>query len=165
MDVHAQLAEIRQALEQARSMPMSASVVVNREELLSSVERLEAAIEDALVEARRIREHRDDVVAEGRREAERLVDEARDEQERLVSDTEVFRLARVRADELLVRARAEADELRRETDEYVDERLAGLEVSLARTMETVRRGRERLAGRSAAESPDGRGLDSRLEPA
>lgn len=165
MDVHAQLAEIRQALEQARSMPMSASVVVNREELLSSVERLEAAIDDALVEARRIRQDRDDVVAEGRREAERLVAEARDEQERLVSDTEVFRLARVRADELLVRARAEADELRRETDEYVDERLAGLEVSLARTMETVRRGRERLAGRSAAERPDEQGLDARLEPA
>ena len=43
----------------------------------------------------------------------------------------------------------EADELRKETDDYVDAKLANFEITLERTTEAVKRGRERLAGRSA----------------
>jgi hypothetical protein len=60
---------------------------------------------------------------------------------------------------VLEQARTEADELRKETDDYVDGRLATLEISLERTMEEVKRGRERLAGRSALDSLTGDEVD------
>ena len=159
VDVHAKLAEIRQAVEQARSMPMSASAVVNRAELLQLLDELRDGMSSAFGEADRVLSERDAVVEDGRKEAERILEDARNERERIVSDTEVFRVAKRRADDVLEQARTEADELRKETDDYVDGRLATLEISLERTMEEVKRGRERLAGRSALDSLTGDEVD------
>lgn len=152
MDVHASLAALRQTLEDARSMPMSTSAVVNRTEVLELVDRVEAAVESALADGRRVLADRDAVVEEGRREAEQLLSDARNERDALVSDTEVFRLATRQAEELLEAARSEADALRSETDHYVDAKLANFEITLERTIEAVRRGRERLAGRTHLDS-------------
>ena len=148
MDVHARLAELRQAVEGARSMPMSASAVINRAEVLELVDGLEKAIDAALVEARAVLADRDAVVEEGRREADELLAAARSEREAIVSDTEVYRVAKREADALLADAATEAEALRRETDEYVDAKLANFEITLERTTEAVKRGRERLAGRT-----------------
>jgi cell division septum initiation protein DivIVA len=152
VDVRVKLAEIRQAVEQARSMPMSASAVVNRGELLEMIRELEVELEQAFSEADRIQRQRDEVVEDGRREADHIIADARNERDRLVSDTEVFRAAQRRSEEVVAEARAEADGLRKETDDYVDARLATFEITLDRTIEEVRRGRERLAGRSALDS-------------
>ncbi len=152
MDVRTKLAEIRQVVEQARSMPMSASAVLNRGELLEMLDELETEMDQAFEEALKIKRDRDDVVAEGRREADRIIADAHNERDRLVSDTEVFRLAQRRVDEVLAEARADADGLRKETDDYVDSKLATFEITLERTIEEVKRGRERLAGRSALDS-------------
>jgi cell division septum initiation protein DivIVA len=152
VDVHARLAEIRQVVEQARSMPMSASAVVNRGELLGMLDELGTELESAFSEAQKVIADRDSVVEDGRKEAEQLIADARNEQERLVSDTEVYRLAKREADAVLDGARAEAEGLRKETDDYVDAKLANFEITLERTMEAVKRGRERLAGRSELDS-------------
>ncbi len=152
MDVHAKLAEIRQAVEQARSMPMSASAVVNRAQLLGMLDELGEALGTAFADAQKVLADRDGVVEEGRKEAEQIVADARNERDRLVSDTEVYRLAKREADEVLAHAHAEADGLRKETDDYVDAKLANFEITLERTLEAVKRGRERLAGRSALDS-------------
>lgn len=152
VDVRVKLAEIRQAVEQARSMPMSASVVMNRAELLDMLGDLERAMDEAFDQADKVERQRDEILADGRREAEHIVADARNERERLASDTEVFRIAQRRADELLAEARAEADGLRNETDDYVDGKLANFEITLERTIEAVKRGRERLAGRTALDS-------------
>ena len=142
------IAELRAALHEARSMPMSSSAVVNRGELLSLVDRMERACEVEMSEAREVLTTRDHVIADARQEAEQVLHEARLEQDRLVSDTEVFRIAQRRAEDELTEARSEADALRREADEYVDGKLAGFEISMQRILETVQRGRQRLAGRS-----------------
>jgi cell division septum initiation protein DivIVA len=152
VDVHAKLAEIRRVVEQARSMPMSASAVVNRPELMQLLDELDEGLNAALLDAQGVLGDRDAVVEEGRKVADRLVQDARNEQERIVSDTEVFRVATRRAEELLEHARAESEGLRRETDDYVDGMLANFEITLERTTDEVRRGRERLAGRSALDS-------------
>jgi hypothetical protein len=152
VDVRLKLAEIRRAVEQARSMPMSASAVVNRAEILDMLGDLERAMDEAFDQADKVERQREEILAEGRREAEHIVADARSERDRLVSDTELYRIAQRRADELLSEARAESDELRKETDDYVDGKLANFEITLERTIEAVQRGRERLAGRSALDS-------------
>jgi hypothetical protein len=148
VDVHAKLAELRRTLDEARSMPMSASAVVNRGELLALVDEISGELEKTLEESRRVVTEREAVVDEGRQQADRIVADARSEREKLISDTDVFRVAKRQADTLVARARQEAEALRQETDQYVDAKLANFEVTLERTSDAVRRGRERLAGRS-----------------
>ena len=133
-------------------MPMSASVVMNRAELLEMLGDLDRAVDEAFDQADKIERHREEIIADGRKEAEHIIGDARNERDHLVSDTEVFRLAQRRAEEIIDEARAEADGLREETDDYVDGKLANFEITLERTIEAVKRGRERLAGRSALES-------------
>jgi hypothetical protein len=146
VDVKAQLAEIRQAIETARSMPMSSSAVVNRGELLGMLDQLQAAIEHEFQESQRVVADRDVVVDEGRKEADLIVHDAQNERDRLVSDTEVFRLAQHKAETMVDDAKIEAEALRAETDEYVDAKLANFEITLERTLEAVKRGRDRLSG-------------------
>jgi cell division septum initiation protein DivIVA len=148
VDVHERLAQIRSSVENARAMPMSASAVVNRTELLADIDELATEMSKAFAEADRLTGERDQVVAEGHAEAERIVVAGRQERDRLISDTEVYRVARAEADRLREEAKQEAVELRRETDEYVERRLADFEVVLGKIMDAVGRGRERLHGRS-----------------
>jgi cell division septum initiation protein DivIVA len=148
VDVHAKLAEIRRVVEQARSMPMSASAVINRSELLGLLGELRDGLGTAFSDAQQVVAERELVVEEGRKEAQQIVAQAHDERDRLASDTEVFRVAKREADEVLDNAKAEAEGLRKETDDYVDGKLANFEITLERTIEAVKRGRGRLAGRS-----------------
>ena len=149
MDVQVKLAELRRVVEDARSMPMSASAVINRGEVLALIDELSTAVDSAFSDSQRVVDEREAVVNEGRKEAARIVADARDERGQIISDTDVYRVARRQAEEIVAKARVEADELRKETDDYVDAKLANFEITLERTTEAVKRGRERLAGRSA----------------
>jgi hypothetical protein len=149
------IAEIRTLVEEARSMPMSSSAVVNRAELLAKVDALADAARTELAEAADVVSAKEDVVGQGHRAAGELIAEARDEQHRLASDTEVLRRAREQADAELAAARQEAEALRRQADDYVDTKLAGFEVALERSLDTVRRGRERLASSGALDMGTG----------
>jgi cell division septum initiation protein DivIVA len=164
VDVHERLAQIRDAVQSARAMPMSASAVVNRGDLLAQIDELSAELGKAFTEAERVTAERDSVVAEGHAEAERVITRGRQERDRLVSDTEVYRVAKTEADALREEARKEAVELRRDTDEYVDSRLANLEVALGKTLDAVARGRERLHGRSDLDTFGREGVDDILLP-
>jgi len=145
-EIETTLGEVRATVEQARSMPMSSSVVVNRVELLELLDRLQAAIESGFSQAQEVLGDREAVVASGQAEAQEIVRNAHAEREKLVSDTDVYRLAQDRADEIRAEAEREATGLREEADEYVEAKLANFELALERTLEAVKRGRARLSG-------------------
>lgn len=157
MDVHDKLDEISALVEHARSMPMSASAIVNRTELLGLLEDLRELLPEEFHHAELILADRDSVIAEGRAEVARLLDEAHAEHERLVSEAEVLRSAQEQANRSLEDAEAEAQRQRRETEEFVDGRLANFEVVLTRTLATVTKGRERMRAR------EGEGWDAPTE--
>ena len=151
-ELQARLTSIRRLVEDARSMPMSASAVVNRGELLELLDAVEQQLQVTLHDAEEVLAARDAILTEAREQAQRIVEDAGRQQAGIVSDTEVFRVAKRRAEEVAEEARKESEELRRETDDYVDGKLATFEITLERTLEAVRRGRDRLAGRSALDS-------------
>ncbi|KRF17836.1 hypothetical protein ASG90_05730 [Nocardioides sp. Soil797] len=150
-DVHGELAALRDLVQNARSMPMSASAVINRQEVLDAIERLESAHSSSSSESRAVLADRDSVVAEGEQIAIEVVRQAELKRDELVSDSEVFRVATHEAKVLRETAEAEAAQLRRETDAYIEQRLANLEHSLGRVLTEVRRGIENLSGRSSFE--------------
>ena len=143
-DIDVQLDALRSLVSNARSMPMSASVVINRAEITTLIDALDATIGETLGLAVTVVDKADEVVEASRDEAEELLRQAQNERDALVSDTDVYKLAQERADELTAAAASAAGELRRETDAYVEENLANFELTLERTLEAVRRGRARL---------------------
>lgn len=146
MDVRQKLGQVRGIVENARSMPMSASCVLNRDELLAALSELEGMLPAELGQAQQLLANRTEILERGRAEAARLVEEGKRQREALIHDTDVHRAAEAAAAEVRERADREAEELRRETDDYVDQKLAGFEIALQKTLASTHRGRERLAG-------------------
>ena len=127
-------------------MPMSASAVVHRGEVLELVEQLRSRTRAAFGDAQAVLGDRDEVVERGRQEVERLRADALAERDRLVEQTSVHRQATREAERLLAEARAQADAMRAEVEDYVDGKLANFEVVLSKTLAAVQRGRSRLSG-------------------
>ncbi|EGG47858.1 ATP synthase F0 subunit B [Streptomyces griseoaurantiacus] len=146
MDVQKKLDEIVASVSGARSMPMSASCVVNRAELLSQLEEVRAALPGSLAQAEELIGDREHLVERARQEADRIIETAHAERGSLISDTEIARRAQAEADRILDEARREAAEVRAEADDYVDSQLANFEVVLTKTLGSVGRGREKLLG-------------------
>lgn len=146
VDVQKKLDEIVASVSSARSMPMSASCVINRAELLTLLEEVRAALPDSLAEAQELIGGRQEMVEQARQEAERIIQTAHAERGSLISDTEVARRSQNEADRILGEARQEAEEIRAEADDYVDSKLANFEVVLTKTLGSVGRGREKLLG-------------------
>ncbi|MFF3744900.1 ATP synthase F0 subunit B [Streptomyces kronopolitis] len=147
MDVQKKLDDIVATVGGARSMPMSASCVVNRAELLAMLEEVRAALPGSLAQAQELLGGREQMVEEARAEAERIIETAHAQRGSLISDTEVARQSQDEADRILAEARREAEEIRAEADDYVDSKLANFEVVLTKTIGSVDRGREKLLGR------------------
>ncbi|WP_371526951.1 cell division initiation protein [Streptomyces sp. NBC_01283] len=146
MDVQKKIDEIVDAVGSARSMPMSASCVVNRADLLSMLEEVRQALPGSLAQAQELIGGREQLVEQARQEADRIIETAHAERGSLISDTEVARNSQGEAERILAEARQAAEEVRVEADDYVDSKLANFEVVLTKTLGSVGRGREKLLG-------------------
>ena len=89
MDLHEKLDELTGIVEQARSMPMSASCVVNRGEVLELLAEVKALLPEEFRHAQILLADRESVVDEGRREAQRLINLAEEQRLAMTSETEV----------------------------------------------------------------------------
>jgi len=133
-------------VEEARGVPLSASCVVHRGEMLEILEGARDVLPADLSGAEEIIARRDQIIEEGRTSAESMIATAREDVARMVEQTSIVQAARDEAQRILDEARDIADDERREVEAYIDGRLATLEVILNKTMEAVARGRERLEG-------------------
>lgn len=148
MDPQDRLDELTALAESARAMPMSPMCLVNRAELLGLLDEMRAELPADVRHARTLLDERDEVIAEGAREADRIVADGRAEHGRLVSQAEVTAAAESEAAAMLAAARADVERMRAEADDYIDAKLADFEQLLGRTLATVERGRDRLRART-----------------
>ena len=128
----------------ARTMPLSASVLVDRQEMLELLQCSLDRLPDELRQARWLLRERDEFLAARQREADMLLEDVRAQAERMVQRTEIVRQANQVAQRILDDAREEARRLRHEAEDYCDQRLASFEIVLERTLKTVQAGREKL---------------------
>ncbi|CAB4824152.1 unannotated protein [freshwater metagenome] len=133
-------------VEEERGVPLSASCVVHRGEMLEILEGARDFLPADLSGAEDIIAKRDQIIEEGRTSAESMIATAREDVARMVEQTSIVQAARDEAQRILDEARDVAEDERREVEAYIDGRLATLEVILNKTMEAVARGRERLEG-------------------
>jgi F0F1-type ATP synthase membrane subunit b/b' len=133
-------------IEEARSVPLSASCVVHRGEILDILDEAKTSLPKDLDEAQHILAKRDSLIEEARVSSDALIASAREEVARMVEQTAIVQSARTEAQRILDEARDEAADEREEVEEYIDGRLATLEVILNKTLDAVTRGRERLEG-------------------
>jgi hypothetical protein len=168
MDITARLAQLDEIIREAKAMPLSSSVLVNRDEVLDLIAEMQEALPDEIKQARWIVKDREDLLAKARADAEAIVEQARAQQLTMARQEAVAARAGEEAERLLGEADGQARSMRREAEEYVDAKLAQFEIalrrvleesqasvrSLAKTLDQVEVGREKLRtpGTAAAQA-------------
>jgi vacuolar-type H+-ATPase subunit H len=133
-------------IEEARGVPLSASCVVHRGEMLEILQSAREFLPVDFLTAESILNERDQIIDEGRSSAEAMIATTREDVSRMIEQTSIVQAARDEAQRILEDARTVAKEERHEVEAYIDARLATLEVILNKTLDAVARGRERLEG-------------------
>ena len=151
MDVESLISKMEQLLAEARPVPLSSSVMVNRHDFDELIGELRAGLPEELRQSRWIIKERDEVLAQASRESEQILSDAERERDRLVGEEEVVRAAGREAERILEEAREAATTLRLEAEDYVDGKLATFEITLHKTLKAVEKGRDRLRGRMASD--------------
>lgn len=165
MDLATRIQQLEDLVKDAKSMPLSSSALLNREELLELVAEMRAALPEEIKQARWVVKDREELLAKARHEAEKMVEQARAEQLRLASLEEVVQRAQDEAERILAEANEDARRIRLEAEDYVDGKLAQFESALqrigeelvatnqsvTRTIDQVAVGREKLRGMAPAQ--------------
>ncbi len=138
---------VRQAADlvaAGRPMPLSASVMINRDEVLALLDEAAETLPESLRAARWLMKEREEYLDKVHREGEEILEAARARAERMVQRTEVVKAAEQRARKLLDAAQTEARRMRHECEDFCDQKLASFEIVLARTTKMVVNGRKKL---------------------
>ncbi|MSO86488.1 MAG: hypothetical protein EXQ71_03080 [Acidimicrobiia bacterium] len=144
--VEALLRRLHEIVNTARPMPLSTSVMVNRDDLLDVIDDAIEQLPDELRAARWLLKERDEYLAKVRREGDEILEIARARAERMVQRTEVVKVSEARARAIMGDAAEEASRLKNECEDYCDQKLGSFEIVLQRTMKMVAAGRTKLQG-------------------
>ncbi|CAN5910633.1 hypothetical protein BH23ACT2_BH23ACT2_26760 [soil metagenome] len=152
-DAEELLARVVDRVEAARPMPLSSSAKINnKDELLDLLEEAIDRLPDELREARWLRKEREEYLAKMRADGDEILDAARAHAERMVERAEVVKSAEHRARRIIDGAEAEARRLRLECEDFCDQKLAGFEIVLERTLKLVGSGRDKLQATNLSRS-------------
>jgi hypothetical protein len=119
MDVLVLIDKLDDLVHNAKAVPLTDQVRIDREEIYDILDQMRATIPEEIKQARWIVKERQEMLAEAKRECDRLIGEAREQAMREASQTEIVKLAERQS-----------------------------QVNLDKFLGAVRRGRERLHERS-----------------
>ena len=148
MDVLVLIDRLDDLLHNAKAVPLTDQVRIDREEIFGILDEMRATIPEEVKQARWIVKEREEMLGEAKREVDRLLAEAREQAVREASQTEIVTIAERQAQDIVGEARRTAWETKLEMDDWPDGILATLDTNLDRFLSAVRRGRQGLQERS-----------------
>src|SRR6266542_3236048 len=131
MDVLVLIDKLDDLVHNAKAVPLTDQVRIDREEIYDILDQMRATIPEEIKQARWIVKERQEMLAEAKRECDRIIQEAR----------------------------RQARETKLEMEDWADGILSTLEVNLDKFLGAVKRGRERLQERSQESVVAGVGAD------
>lgn len=138
------LNQLTAVLENARPMPLSTSVLINKDEVLALVRELGASLPEELQAARWLLRERDETITKANHDGDAIVAAARSRAEQMVQRSEVVKEANRRAKRIVYLAEESARRLKLEAEDYCDQRLAAIESLLQKTAGALSAGRQRF---------------------
>jgi len=177
MDLAGRMQQLEEMVRDAKSMPLSSSALLNRDEVLEMLAEMQESLPEEIKQARWIVKDREELLGKARQDAERIVEQAREDQLRMARKEDIVHRAEEEADRIVAEAEQQAQDARAEAESYVDARLAQFEIALrrileeaqsttralAKTLDQVEVGRDRLrAPTTAAEQEFGPDPEAQL---
>ena len=138
------VSEMIMAISEAKTIPASGKVILDREQMLQTMEMLQSRLPEELRTARWMVRERETFVARTNERVRDLVQRARRKADEMVADTNIVAEATEEANVLVRRAEDEAHRIRLQAEDYAEDRLERLEGLLSKVLDQVRRLRSEL---------------------
>lgn len=128
--------------QEAKSVPLSGNVLLDRDYMIGQLQKLQAALPDELRAARWMVREREAFIGRTNERAREITDRAHSESRRLVSDTHVLSEAVEEANILVRRAEGESRKMRLEAEDEIDGHLSRIETLLTELLGRVHYNRD-----------------------
>lgn len=114
------LEEIEEIADTSSSVPLTAKIMVDREEILEIVKDIKVALPDEIQQAQFIKNERQRILDEAKNEYEMIIKDAEKQAEALIDEHEITTQAKHRAMELTKKTEDNIRQLKMGSFEYVD---------------------------------------------
>ena len=146
MDVLKLLDEIEDIAEAGSSVPFSSKVMVDRVEILETVNEIRIKLPDEIKQASWIKGERQRILADAQEDADNILKDANYKLEEIIGDHEIIKLAEERAQEILTKAKNNAKDIRIGAMEYADSLLEDTQENLKQVITLLNDNRKELRG-------------------
>jgi hypothetical protein len=130
--------EMIESVDTARNVPLSTNAMINREEMLTKLQRMKAELPEELRAARWMVREREAYIARTNEKAREVIERARAKAEEMVAESHIVEEAVAEANSLVRNAEAEARRIRLEAEDHAEQRLAELETLFGELLNEVR---------------------------
>jgi hypothetical protein len=138
------ITEMVMALSEAKALPGSGKVLIDREQMLAVLGILADRLPEEMRQARWMVRERDTFIARTNEKAREVIERARHRAKEMVSNTNIIAEATEEANILVRRAEDTSHQIRLEAEDYAEDRLSRLEDVLMRVLDQVRSMRSEL---------------------
>lgn len=144
MEIFTLLENLEELVESGTKVPLSSKVLVDKDELAEILEEIRMKLPDELKQAKWVKEERQRIIMDAKKEADQIVKETETKIISLVDDHEITRQALAQKEEIIESADKVAREITTGTREYADALLERLEEILRETLDVVKNNRKEL---------------------
>jgi hypothetical protein len=143
---------------------MSNGRIVNEVAILEIVDQLRTTIPEEVKASRQIQQQKERIIAQGKEEANRIIDIARQQANGILTNHELLRAAEARSLTIIERAQREAGDIRRGADGYAEQVLTVLDERIAHAQHQIRSGLQELGSRRGDAAPAEENKEKTAEP-
>jgi len=118
MEILSLINELNDMISEGRPMPMTSSVLVDKERSLDVLAKMRINVPSAIKEGERMILERDRIIAEARSHAEDILAQANEKAKELVSQEEVMRQAKMEQEAVLEQTRQQVAHMRFDAEQY-----------------------------------------------
>ena len=150
LDIIFLVERLESLVSNGRSVPLTRSVMVNREDVLKLIDDLRLAVPEEVRAAKRINSERTQILERSESDAEQTMARAQEQAAYLISEAGLTEAAAAESDRMLAQARADAAAIRNGADQYANSVLESLAAQVDGTLREIEGGLQVLTERREA---------------
>lgn len=126
-------------VQDARSVPLAADkCMLDRDKVLDMLDEIIANLPGELKQSRTIVESRNELISQGRREAEVIIRQAQEQAKQMVTKEAIYIEAKRRSEELVQQTQQRIEELKKASNDYMDDALRRTEEVISESLNNIR---------------------------
>ena len=144
MEIFTLLETLEDILERSKTIPFTHKGLVEKTEMLDIIKEVRLKLPDELKQAKWVKEERQRILDEAKKEADDIVKEAENRIIAMIDEHEITKKAYEQKAEIIELANEMSREISKGTKDYADNILEGLEVALEDALKIIQNNRKEL---------------------